>query len=74
MLITGDNNEALQNIYCILFRQVIESRSPKHFVGNETTRNVLATDYLMTTSFTFDERDINQVLFCPFVRLPASSI
>ena len=44
--------------------QVIESRSPEHFEGNVTTRNVLATDYLMTTSFTFDERGINQVLFC----------
>ena len=76
-LISGENNEALPNIYCILFkfRQVIESRSPNHFGRNVTTRNVLATDYIMTTSFTFDERDFNQILFCPFqVRLTACSI
>jgi len=33
MLITGENNETLQNIYCILlkFTQFIDSQSPKHF-------------------------------------------
>lgn len=68
MLIRGEINKEPQNIYCILlkFRQVIESRSPKHFGGNETTRNVLATHNLMTKCFTFVERDFNQVLFCPF--------